>query len=117
MTTNQKIQPALTAEEWAEGQKSFDAVTIAVDQIRFGKGALSLTTPRYSALMQGDIVPAIAALANAALPDDDPRKLVAADIALLDQLIGLRDDLGYAMLDMYPIAALRAKLNALLPPE
>src|SRR5688500_10644357 len=111
MATDQ-IKPALTAEEWAQQRymTAGYAVEIAADEVHvFGDKDNPADVRYLRARVTGDHRVALAALCNYSLPDDDPRKLVAADIALLDTLISLRDG-DYPMLDMYPIAALRAKI-------
>jgi hypothetical protein len=99
------IKPALTAEEWAERRTS---------------GCVQ-ATPDVAG-PPADHWHRILAITNDILPDDDPRKIVRADVAICERVLWewaahyatSRDDIDaqYAALH-----SLIAKLNALLPPE
>jgi hypothetical protein len=114
------IEPALTAEEWANtsatrGRDGWEVAIEAGDGISF----------RYDADKAGsdDIgvpvsaLPAVVALANAALPDDDPRKLVAADVKALNESAELIEGEYHHSLLPSALCALAARIAALLPPE
>jgi hypothetical protein len=62
----------------------------------------------------GPMLPALIALANAALPDDDPRKLKAEHRDALRQLLSGRYDSFSLMLQR--MESLAAAIHALLPP-
>ena len=102
MSDETKVGPALTAEEW----KRFDPKDAAS---HCEANAVAYETD-FHVMM---------AIANAALPDDDPRKITREDVRYLrDTALFLRtrvdehgDDVGDPNL-----TALAAKLAALLPP-
>jgi hypothetical protein len=77
------IEPALTAEEWATGPRRA-RVEIAMSQSDGGivqirePEQFGRERPRQQASVEGDDLPALIALANAALPDTDPRKITRA---------------------------------------
>jgi hypothetical protein len=113
------IEPALTAEEWVEleplGARAYFQAT-------------SDLPPRLRELALGFDQARAMAVANAALPDDDPRKLKAADVEALrrvvdliawDDLISVRYDSGEVFADEIREGATTAiqKLAALLPPD
>lgn len=73
-----------------------------------------------SRLIEGGEIPKAIALANAALPDDDPRKITARDVGLLrDIAVGLdaATDIPGAMGCGRTLVRIADKLAALLPPE
>ena len=114
----ERIEPALSAEEWAaayapEGNASlgFEAVHSELVQ--------AADNGRWHKAM---------ALANAALPNADPRKLTARDVQLLEvagEILGERerqvtptaDDLDELRSTIHDLAVLSTKLAALLGPE
>ena len=75
MSDETKIAPALTPEEWARAGNA--------QELSFGAdGWVTAKASRTDAYRDGalnvkasDRLPALIALANAALPDDDPRKI------------------------------------------
>ena len=111
-----KIDPVLTAREWAHWLGENDDLRLQIDAACDGVGYSLRQDPA-----------ALIALANAALPDDSPYKITRADAiatanaaTLLNAVQELApdapDDLGVG----YGITHLRnlaAKLAALLPPE
>jgi hypothetical protein len=115
--SDETIPPALTAEEWARAARSIygdipQAADVYRDAILYD-GAARWDGPGAATAAHG-----LAALANAALPAGDPRKIAPEDVALLRliaeasfELDGPRSETGAR------IAALAAKLAALLPPR
>lgn len=99
-----KIEPALTAEEWAAYRKRGVTLSSAIDD--------------FLDLLPEELARGIA-LANFSLPDDDPLKITREDVAILR---GVLDILAsYATVNAHPAIqlanGLAAKLEALLPPE
>lgn len=90
--TQTPIPPALTPDEWAGYY-----------------GGTLLQVPRNPA--------ASMALCNAALPDDDPRKLRQTDVAMLRNVAGDYETPNGHVMTGRLLLALAAKLAALLPPE
>lgn len=102
MATNQ-IQPAITAEEWDRLLKELAAHSWAL-----GSFAEDYTSDPF----------AVVAAANAALPDDDPRRITATDVASLDEAIEFVEPLVDREEPLKAeLTALRNKLAALLPPD
>jgi hypothetical protein len=81
------IPPALTPDEWAK--------------VRSHEHAMANSLLAW----EPEDMPAVVAIANAAMFSDDPRKITHEDLAAIDD-VNIRD-----------LALLRAKLAALLPPE
>lgn len=107
-----EITPALSAEEWAQRE-----AVRASTEISALDGSVMLVDPDApSTVVLAEGVPALMALANAALPDGDPRKLTREDVALIrgERFGGFKDD---APALWRAVDALAAKLAALLPPE
>lgn len=115
------IQPALTAEEWRgalgdNGQFISDAAFITA---RPGE---SLT---ISATIYREVAPRVMALANAALPDDDPRKIRRFHVDLLrratDELTeggpGRTVDPNEYQLGIAAVLELADVLESYLPPR
>ena len=105
-----EIKPALTAEEWAEIKRLsargyFQATADLPPQLR----ALALDFDQFRAM----------AVANAALPDDDPRKITRDEVAMIAEEARVRSWNGtHYDLSLAPDwNRLAAKLAALLPPE
>jgi hypothetical protein len=92
MTDTQQIKPALPPEKWAE--------------IRTGDFMMPLWDNSDFA--------GVAAAANHLMPDDDPRKIVRADVAALRSILAGDENAGRFWILLEPLTA---KLNALLPPE
>lgn len=77
--TDQKIEPALSAEGWADARDE--------------SGALSENLLYEVCYLWGKKQPAATiALANAALPDDDPRKITRETVSQLRVLVGKAED-------------------------
>lgn len=91
------IEPALTAEEWADFARSSRLAR---------KGMLG-------AVLGSGQLPKVLAMANAALPDGDPRKITRDDVLILRQVVGA----WFPDWRMEALAELAAKLAALLPPK
>jgi hypothetical protein len=97
------IEPALTAEEWQALPDAAAAVAV-----------MALPSLRR----QPERMQIVMALANAALPDGDPRKITRAHVRMLESLRAAINKQrkenfeGVALLD-----ELIASLSALLPPE
>jgi hypothetical protein len=114
---DETIPPALTPAEWAAAAAERGAITIE----RTPSGALWLEEQRRGpvGVMQSGL-PAVMALANAALPDGDPRKITPEDLVAARVYAEERhDERSYAEFDaLYDrFEGLMAKLAALLPPE
>lgn len=136
-----EIQPALSAEEWEHGYErsglslergvSDGALYVyLIDAIPTddGEGAASDASHKCEPV---DLT-ALIALANAALPDDDPRKLVAADVGLIREQAASRraryeekkhlpvphsDYWQQTLWEIDQLELLAARIAALLPPE
>lgn len=97
-----RIEPALTAEEWARGGK-FGHVTL--DSWR----------------EHPERIPGTIALANAALPDSDPRKITRKMVDYLCELANDEDDaraMGeQTQVDTIRVRAIASALAAYLPPN
>lgn len=129
MTTDAKIQPALSAEEWAD--LFTDPYDDSVPDERIMGVACSDRMPTahvfdgtlyLNAIADHDTdLPQLMAVANAALPDDSPHKITRADVARLEGFANwIREELHYnegAVADTVRLSDLAAKLAALLPPE
>ena len=111
MTTT--IRPALTPAQWKEHRAGAVFVHVVDDETHV---VVADPDNQLVSVSGPSEVFALMALANDALPDDDPRKLTRADVALLNALlvkIDAREPSG-----MLAIAeALRDKVAALLPPR
>jgi hypothetical protein len=75
--TDKRIEPALTADEWADAQK------YGADAFRAEAGPRTWFS-----------LPQVIALANAALPDSDPRKITREKIAQLRLAVNEWDGVG-----------------------
>ena len=113
-----ELKPALSAEEWARiaipTPITAPGRSVRVEVVDAGL----LIGPRE--FIGRDDVPALIALANAALPDDSPYKITRDDVTILDQLVcvipngvGLGDDPNGARRWLRGFVT---KLAALLPP-
>ena len=93
------IEPALTAEEWAD----------------FARSSRLARTGMLEAVLGSGQLPKVLAMANAALPDGDPRKITPQDVLDLQSMSNTMD---YEPV-MYSgdIDRIAAKLAALLPPK
>ena len=111
MTNETKIQPSLTPEEWAKG--SADRGLYGVDWQRHPDSPIALFIADASETTSVDrpALPALIALANAALPDDSPYKMTQQDVRCLE--IAAQSALDYGD----QVIRIAAKLAALLPPE
>ena len=100
--TDQKIQPALTAEEFDDFQSALnDGATAA--------GAVIFYAERYEWAK-------VIFCANHALPDDDPRKITRADVECLKLAAGEWEHVDHRAASYSSLPIIIAKLNALLPP-
>jgi hypothetical protein len=122
------IEPALTAEEWAQTRIEPISLngTLVVHDDGDGLEVVTYETPGDVATMakfkidtwDRDGIAGVIALANTALPDNDPRKLMAADVAALDEAIMYVGPLADREEPLRAeLTALRDKLAALLPPN
>lgn len=113
MFTMDTIRPALSSEEWQQRRSG----GITLQRVGEGSVQLVLTEPTVGTITVRDPEQAFAlmALANACLPDADPRKFAIADAAichlLLERLAALELDPHLA--DM--AKRLCQKVEALLP--
>jgi hypothetical protein len=137
MTDN--IGPVLTAEEWAEVRAPNAGMQDGNLAQSFERGSSYIDTHFWDD-EQRKSAPILIALANAALPDTDPRKITrewvkalrAAAFALREQPLGVSDDwrhmdatwanLGGAQRARHEasalaLSALAAALESYLPPE
>lgn len=114
MADDTKIEPALSAEEWARamspGRPVFvgtpNAISDAIgDRILDNYG-------HFEGLSDGD-APALIALANAALPDDDPRKITHQ---MIDDI---RESMDYIEVERHieTIGRIADALESYLPPR
>jgi hypothetical protein len=112
---SEKIEPALSAEEWKAGRFGDQSQFVEIS----GVGDLDVANEdRYS----GQVVDAVKviALANAALPDSDPRKITREKILLVRSAIVHEPYAGSSSPNPDGAAALQAFADALesyLPPE
>lgn len=131
MTDTTHIPPALTPDEWATGKKEielryFDDKGSAFVEREHGGGVYCYRWGN-AAIIVRELLSAAIALANHALPNDDPRKITREMVNALDETIemakdsecdpmGVDPDSGpNATLDL--ASSLLRVLQALLPPE
>ena len=101
MPDTAKIQPALTAEEWAEWRDEVRELGTDNALSQWGENCEAET---------------VVAVANDALPDDDARKITSGDLDMLTSACWeLEDSRKQAHADA--LRVLRDRLAALLPPE
>ena len=117
------IEPALTADEWESRAKTIrigetDEVYVGLTRMAgsYGLYGGSIWTGRHErqpVRESGPIHPvamyAALALANAALPDDDPRKITHDDVVMLLEFAAAQHHFG--------LKRLGEKLDSLLPPD
>lgn len=110
--------PALSAEEWAkrefaEGDISFDAT--------MGRFTVVMDTWSDYGSTDRDVkrLPALIALANAALPDTDPRKITREMVAQLRRAADLMCEAKWGVLEPEgnTVARIADALASYLPPE
>ncbi len=128
---SEEIRPALTPEEWEEpsvysiGREEVDGdvdamrVGIRVEQnreagTRYLVGWNENSDYPYESVIQGEKIAKLVAIANHALPDGHPLKITREDVKEMEIASYLLDGEGR---DGAAIAAIAAKLAALLPPE
>jgi len=120
--TDQSIRPALTPEEWRDGDGYGRIARMASLEASLMDWTKSPSVRArgirvhcdYDHDFWGDDLPALMALANDALPNDDPRKITRADVeALRGDIAELADRGGGDARSLH----LLGKLAALLPPE
>ena len=108
MATNQqtRVEPALTPDEWGE----LYVEGFSVSGGRLWNSADGQPVERPAALM---------ALANASLPDGDPRKITRRDAVLAEVCGRYGGNEGWTLSGAHldELLALARKLRALLPPE
>lgn len=121
---SEKIKPALTEQEWRDGRVQFVGLPELVFHddgdgmefvVRAPDGTISEKL-KFSLAPDVDL-PALIALANASLPDSDPRKITREWVR---ELRGVAEDYEYRGLDPNPYDTLRGIADALesyLPPE
>lgn len=114
-----EIRPALTAEEW-EGARGRDARSRLCETANYVQyHEIEGAAAEYVEAM---------ALANEALPDGHPQKIVASDVSALRVVLGewrayagaMSRAAGFPSHEMWEdatLSRLAAKLAALLPPE
>jgi hypothetical protein len=119
---NEKIEPALTAEEWARVRE--DNIRDNVLE-KIASGYYFYTSERnangvYVPRSDEDHYAAMMALANSLLPDGHPLKITDQDIALLASRVRTMEPIknhpGWIQ-EAAMWSALHAKLLALLPPD
>lgn len=115
------IMPALTTDEWAkgaaEGGTGYDRWTIhfRVGEVHGGEDSQG-EWPTF----EGDSIPVLMAAANAALPDDDPRKITSRKVGLLRDVatgLELAEDIPGAHGSGEFLRQFADELAAMLPPE
>lgn len=126
--TDTPIEPALTETGWKRMEyepQEYWTVKIRLTQ-EYGDGdlALEVVTPADFVLHPKDL-PALIALANAALPDTDQRKIKRHDVDLLRSAVdrikaGVSGDTlddKFARVGLFRLDSLAAALESYLPPE
>jgi hypothetical protein len=100
------IQPALTAEQWAE-----------VERWEMG-GTNEWSVVDEILPLPDDELPKVMAVANHALPSTDPRKITRADVAEIQYAAkGIEDSTESGFPSPDSLLHIAAKLAALLPPD
>lgn len=112
------IPPALTPEEWRARTDGSEFALPHVFEDERGRRVryyvdYGNTYGGYESL-SGDGLPEMIALANAALPDGDPRKLTWDDVRMLEELASEPAD-GFTV-PAEKIRNLASRVAALLPP-
>lgn len=117
--TDTPIEPALTSEEWASPPDALDGyVNFAGGTVDVRLGSKMGTT----GTLEQDIAKLIA-LANAALPSDDPRKFTHLDVEALRETARVEERALYTVMgpgrDNYieRLRRLADVLESYLPPE
>jgi hypothetical protein len=109
------IEPALSAEEWQEKRVEIgDVATIdfgMVDHLVIEVHDWPDGSSLSASTKDPDFIVAAVAAANAALPDDDPRKITYRDVDLL------RETANSLVSGGPNLWALANKLESLLPPD
>lgn len=114
-TEREPIPPALTADEWGILPRIHWLHIENNDvQLDLDHGELILTTPSDDTAVFGERIPALIALANATLPDSDPRKITREKIAELRDAIEV---VANATRDEASNLAFLDALSSYLPPE
>lgn len=109
------IQPALTDAEWHHHRSGCVHIDVVDDEIH-----VVVTDPDDDVVSVSGASQlfALIALANDALPNDDPRKVCRTDLSILSVLIDRLDREHEGDARLLPLAAaLHDKLAALLPPR
>lgn len=114
--TDKRIEPALTARQWEDG--AYYGADVTIWRVLPGvAGNTRLDIKVESAPMDNERdFAALIALANAALPDSDPRKLTPAKILLLREAVRYFSTTPYREWSM-GLAEFADALESYLPPE
>jgi len=113
MSDVEKVEPALSAEEWAQGFVDW-GISYAHRGVTLNKhGGVDVYDDTDSSSVAPNELPSLMALANHALPDSHPLKITRVDVE------GLRRNAHLMPVGAYKdgTLTLAAKLAALLPPE
>jgi hypothetical protein len=123
-TMTDEITPALTPDQWRrllhEREVAFgeESLTLTGNMLRIDDGTTRNDGVRDlsgEANWRLDLIPALLAIANAALPDEDARKFTREEVRRLAKLANLLEDQGWPN-HAAPCRTLAAKISALLPP-
>ena len=108
------MRPALSPDEWNRRRSGAVFLDFVDDELHL---VLADPDEQLVSVNSPDELHALAALANDALPEDDPRKVTRTDVAVLGILIDRLDRAQPNTMRLLSLAeALGAKLSALLPP-
>lgn len=114
------IEPALRKREWKECIRDAAEMGWPLWEEMYAESARIekiILDDAGNYVANPDCSFAVMALANAALPDDDPRKITREDVAWLNDAAQHLDRLRLVDDDAADAQRLAAKLAALLPPE
>ena len=112
------MKPAVTREQWAQFFGEGGYTTVAYNDVQRNHDGTFIVFPEgEGAMFFPDELPGLIALANAALPDDDPRKFRREHIAALRDAT-VRDVIGDEDREQTNILRnLADALESYLPPE
>lgn len=117
MATDTEIKPALSAALWKDRWNAWQALMLhSLHMTQEGSLRKSVSGPPAEPRALVGII----ALANAALPEDDPRKITREDVLAMEAvyrhiITDMRPGLPAAAIER--CYALAAKLDAFLPPS